>query len=272
MADLHQGQVAGTKWDPSQYLRFADHRLRPALELLGRVPLESPKLVYDLGCGAGNVTRMIANQWPEARVIGVDNSREMLQKAAAEPSNVEWVEADVRTWVPDEAPDVIYSNATLQWVEGHADLFPRLIQLVKPGGAFAVQVPMSWNADSHRLMRETLATAGPNGGPLGDEPLRRAMSRDWVLPGETYYDLLIPFAKGGLDLWETMYYQVLMGEDPVLEWVKGTGLRPALIALNDEDRERFVSTYAAALREAYPMRSDGVTLYPFRRLFMVAMV
>ena len=111
-----------------------------------------------------------------------------------------------------------------------------------------------------------------NGGPLGDEPLRRAMSRDWVLPGETYYDLLIPFAKGGLDLWETMYYQVLLGEDPVLEWVKGTGLRPALIALNDADRERFVSTYAAALREAYPMRSDGVTLYPFRRLFMVATV
>ena len=158
----HQGSVAGTHWDPSQYLKFTDHRLRPALELLQRVPLTSPKVVYDLGCGSGNVTRMIADQWPTADVYGLDHSQEMLEQAAVERSPVHWLEADVRHWEPNEPPDLMFSNATLQWVDGHHDLFPRLMGFLNSGGCLAVQMPLSWSMPSHRLMREVLAARKPS--------------------------------------------------------------------------------------------------------------
>jgi trans-aconitate 2-methyltransferase len=266
----HQGQIAGTHWDPAQYHKFADHRLRPALELLGRVPLASPTLVYDLGCGSGEVTRLLAQRWPAATVVGVDNSPQMLEQAAAEPGRIRWMESDIRTWSPEEPPDLIYSNATLHWVEGHGDLFPRLIGHVQPGGCLAVQMPLSWGAPSHRLMRETLVDGGPHGEALGTETLRHAVARQWVEAAGVYYDLLVGRTRS-LDIWETEYLQVLEGNDPVLEWVKGTGLRPILNGLDDGEREMFLAEYARRLREAYPARADGRTLYPFRRLFLVAM-
>lgn len=269
MDAAHQGRAAGTRWDPGQYLAFADHRLRPALELLGRVALAAPAVIYDLGCGAGNVTRLIADRWPAATVVGVDNSREMLDKAAQEPARIRWVDADIRTWRPEDAPDLIYSNATLQWVEGHRDLFPRLLSFVAPEGCLAVQMPLSWEEPSHRLMRETLGDGGAGGRPLGCESLREAMAVKWVEDARVYYDLLAVRARG-LDVWETTYLQVLEGPDPVLEWVKGTGLRPVLNGLEAAEREAFLAEYTRRLRRAYPVRDDGRTLYPFRRLFIVA--
>ncbi len=268
---IHQGRIAGSSWDPSQYLKFSDHRLRPALELLDRVHLESPGLIYDLGCGAGNVTRIISERWPDAIVYGLDNSREMLEKAAAEPGRVQWVEADAHTWNPAEPADLIFSNATLHWVEGHRDLFPRLAGSLKAGGRLAVQMPLSWGAPSHSLMRETLANGGPDGNPLGSEELRQAVARDWVESASDYYDLLAGCSRT-LDIWETEYLQILDGDDPVLEWVKGSGLRPILNGLEDSERELFLADYARRLRLAYPMRADGRTLYPFRRLFIVASI
>jgi trans-aconitate 2-methyltransferase len=268
---LHQGHVAGTHWDPAQYLKYADHRLRPALELLERVPLETPGAVYDLGSGTGEVTRLIADRWPGATVYGIDNSAEMLAQAAEEPSRVQWIEADIRDWEPGEAPDLIYSNATLHWVDRHDELFPRLLGMHNAGGCLAVQMPQSWPMPSHRLMRETLENGGPGGKPLGSPTLRQAVSRNWVAAPEVYYDLLAPNAAG-LDIWETEYLQVLAGDNPVLEWVKGTGLRPFLNGLGDDERAIFLKEYARRLREAYPVRADGKTLYPFRRLFIVATV
>lgn len=279
-------QIAGTHWDPQQYLRFSDHRLRPALELLDRVAIRNPAVVYDLGCGTGQVTRLIAERWPSATVYGLDNSKEMLDQASfdaaqdrprqaqderGEPGPVRWIEADIRSWEPEEPVDLVYSNATLQWLDGHRELFPRLLGFLGPGGCLAVQMPLSWPAPSHRLMRATLANGGLGGAQLGDEALRRTMDRDWVEAAEVYYDLLVGSATG-LDIWETEYLQVLEGPDPVLEWVKGTGLRPILNGLGDEDRARFLSEYSRRLREAYPMRADGKTLYPFRRLFVVVTV
>lgn len=270
-ADLHRGQLAGTHWDPSQYLKFSDHRLRPALELLDRVPLASPTVVYDLGCGPGQVTRIIAERWPSASVCGVDHSLEMLKTAAAEAAGIRWIRADVRDWRPDEAPDLVYSNATLHWVEDHQALFPRLVSGLKAGGCLAVQMPLSWAAPSHRLMRETLANGGPGGGALGSEELEHALARNWVADAAVYYDLLAGCTKS-LDIWETEYLQILDGPDPVLEWVKGTGLRPILDGLDDEERALFLAEYARRLRAAYPVRADGRTLYPFRRLFIIAVV
>ncbi|MCZ6875925.1 MAG: methyltransferase domain-containing protein [bacterium] len=265
----HQGSVAGTHWDPNQYLKFTDHRLRPALELLQRVPLTSPKVVYDLGCGLGNVTRMIADQWPAADVYGLDHSQQMLEQAAVKSSRVHWLQADVRHWAPSESPDLMFSNATLQWIDGHDDLFPRLMSFLNSGGCLAVQMPLSWSMPSHRLMREVLADGGVEGAPIGSEQLRVAVGRKWVEDAEIYYDLLVSRATN-LDLWETEYLQVLSGQDPVLEWVKSTGLRPILNGLDDEDREVFLVTYRQRLGQIYPKRSNGFTLYPFRRLFVVA--
>ncbi len=180
-------------------------------------------------------------------------------------------EADIRTWSPDEAPDLIYSNASLQWVEGHHGFFPRLVGYLKAGGCLAVQMPLSWEAPSHRLKRETLENGGPNGKALGTAEVRQAAARKWVEDAEVYYDLLARCTKS-LDIWETEYLQVLEGDDPVLEWVKGSGLRPILEGLDDHERGIFLAEYSRRLRAAYPARADGRTLYPFRRLFIVATV
>jgi trans-aconitate 2-methyltransferase len=263
--------MVATRWDPDLYLRFSDHRLRPALELLDRAPLAAPQTIYDLGCGAGELTRIIASRWPTAAVHGLDSSAEMLQKASAEPGPVRWIEADVSQWRPDEPPDLIYSNAALHWVDGHTQLFPQLVSFLRPGGCLAVQMPLSWGAPSHVLMRETLANGGPNGAALGTTQLRQAVARKWVDEADEYYDLLAGRAAT-LDIWETEYLQVLSGDDPVLEWVKGSGLRPILNGLDDAERDLFLAEYRQRLRAPYPVRPDGRTLYPFRRLFIVATV
>ena len=269
MAGAHPSRPAGTRWDPGQYHRFTDHRLRPALELLGRVPVEDASLVCDLGCGSGNVTRLIAERFAAACVVGVDISNEMLAKAAETSSRIEWVRADIANWEPERAPELIYSNAALHWIDDHAALIPRLFGFLAPGGCFALQMPLSYSMPSHVLMRDTLSNGGVGGSRLGDRALAASVARKWVLDAEEYHDLLAPEAKS-VDVWETEYVQQLEGEDPVFEWVKATGLRPILNDLHGAERERFIEVYRERLSRAYPRRAGGHTLYPFRRLFMVA--
>ena len=262
-------------WDPGQYHKFTDHRRRPAIELLARVPpADDPALAVDLGCGSGEITRLIAERWPGAAVHGIDNSPDMLARAragdeAGGAGRIEWSEADIAAWSPPSPPGLIYANASLQWVDGHEALFPRLFRALAPGGVLAVQMPRSREARSHLLMHEVLAAAGPDGTPIGPAPLRREVSRRWVLDPAEYFDLLAPEAAR-TDVWTTEYLQVLAGEDPVLEWVRGTGLRPILNGLAEPDLARFLDAYRRALRDTYPRRPDGTTLYPFRRLFIVA--
>ncbi len=268
------------RWDPGQYHKFSDHRRRPAIELLARVPPAEPALVVDLGCGSGEITRLMAERWPGAAVQGIDNSRDMLERARSGDSGgaaarIEWIEADIAAWSPPSPPGLLYANASLQWVDGHDALFPRLFRSLAPGGVLAVQMPLSRQARSHVLMHEVLAAGGADGAPIGPEPLRREIARRWVLDPPEYLDLLAAEAAGAagaarLDIWTTEYLQVLEGEDPVLEWVSGTGLRPILNGLSGEDRDRFLDRYRQALRDAYPRRPDGATVYPFRRLFIVA--
>ncbi len=267
--------IASGSWDPSQYHKFSDHRRRPAIELLARVPpVDDPGLVVDLGCGSGEITRLLAERWPEATVQGVDNSPDMLERArsgdgADGAGRIEWIEADIAAWSPPSPPGLVYANASLQWVDGHEALFPRLFRSLAAGGALAVQMPQSREARSHRLMHEVLASSSPGGTPIGSEPLRREIARRWVLHPEEYLDLLAADAAR-LDIWTTEYLQVLEGEDPVLEWVRGTGLRPILNGLAAPDLARFLDAYRQALRDTYPRRPDGTTLYPFSRLFIVA--
>jgi trans-aconitate 2-methyltransferase len=250
-------------WDPAQYLKFAGHRLRPALDLLNRIDLAAPAHVYDLGAGAGNVTRLLRARWPEARITGVDDSAEMLAKAAAESPDIAWQQADLATWRPARPADLIYSNAALHWLPDHAKLFPKLLDGLAPGGVLAVQIPRNFSAPSHTSISEA-ALGGPWRAKL--EPLLRPAP---VAEPDFYYGLLAPKAKS-IDMWETEYVQALEGKDPIKEWVKGTWLRPLLDALAGQERDEFEAAYARLVARAYPPRADGRTLFPFRRLFMIA--
>jgi len=250
-------------WDPKIYLGFAAERTRPAAELLARVPVENPRHVADLGCGPGNSTALLAARWPDANLEGIDNSQQMLAEARASGVKARWTEADVAQWKPDAPCDVIFSNATLQWVPDHESLLPRLMAQLSPDGAFAFQVPRNFTEACHVLIRE-VADGGPWAAKLKNV-------RDWwnVLEPQAYFAILEPHARA-LDIWETRYVQVLDGEDAVYRWMSGTGLRPFAAALEGAEREAFLAEYKRRVAAAYPRRESGKTLYPFQRLFAVA--
>jgi trans-aconitate 2-methyltransferase len=250
------------RWEPAQYLKFADHRLRPAIDLLNRIDAE-PRTIVDLGAGTGNVTRLLQTRWPSAAVTGVDSSAEMLGRAADALPQISWEQADLSEWRPRSSVDLLYSNAALHWVDDHATLFPVLFAMVSPGGTFAVQMPNNFAARSHTAIAEVVSS-GPWRSTL--EPLLRTPP---VQSSSIYFDLLSP-AASSLDIWETEYVHVLEGDRPVLEWIKGTWLRPLLAALDEDERAQFESRYAESAAAAYPRRADGCTLFPFRRLFVIA--
>jgi trans-aconitate 2-methyltransferase len=250
-------------WDPAQYLQFGNERLRPALDLLSHVSHPNPKTVVDLGCGAGNVTKHLRSRWPEARLIAVDNSKEMLARASGALPEVDLVEADASSWVPEAPVDVLFANAVLHWLPDHDALFPRLLGYVADAGVFAVQMPRNFHAPSHTSLRETVRD-GPWLGRL--EPLLK----DTFVGEPTFYYEILSGAAASLDIWETEYVQALTGPNPVAEYGKGSWLRPFLNALDEPDRTRFEEHYRRRVLERYPPRSNGTTLFPFRRLFIIA--
>ena len=250
-------------WDPAQYLKFADHRLRPAVDLLNRIEARDPRQVYDLGAGAGNVTALLKGRWPRAQVTGVENSREMLARAAAAHPEVAWERADLADWRPPAPADVIFSNAALHWLGDHERLFPKLLGHLAPGGVLAVQMPRNFGAPSHTAIAEA-ARSGPWRERL--EPLLHPAP---VAEPARYFEILARQAAE-LDIWETEYLHVLEGPSPVKEWLKGSALMPLLEALEEPERGRFEAGYAELVDAAYPRAADGRTLFPFRRLFLVA--
>jgi trans-aconitate 2-methyltransferase len=251
-------------WNPSVYLAFADERTRPAADLLARVRVDDPKTVADLGCGPGNSTALLAARWQNAKVQGVDSSPQMIEAAKTSGIKADFVVGDVTTWAPDAPIDAIFSNATYQWIDDHRRLLPRLMGFVAKGGAFAFQIPNNQNAPSHSLMRDVAAQ-----GPWADKLANvRGVFIETV---NTYFDILSPHATS-LDIWTSEYLHVLDGEDAVFKWVSGTGLRPYLDALTEDERKVFTREYKARLNIAYPRRADGRTLFPFSRLFAVARV
>lgn len=249
-------------WNPDVYLTFADERTRPAAELLARVPVEAPRRVVDLGCGPGNSTALLAARWPDADIEGLESSPEMIARARASNVRASWIEGDVASWAPAEPYDVIFSNAALHWIPEHRTLLPRLMRYVAEGGALAFQIPHNFGAPSHVLMREIAAHH------RWAEKLHDAR-RVHVEDAGTYCDILAPLSRV-VDVWTTTYLHVLEGEDPVLAWVSGTGMRPFVQRLEAAERDAFVAVYREQLRDAYPRRPDGTTLFPFTRLFAVA--
>lgn len=254
-------------WNPDQYLKFAGPRRRPAVDLINRLAADCPGTVYDLGCGPGEITRILAERWPAAAITGIDNSPAMLARAAEGGSAIEWVEADIAAWSPPGPADLIFSNAALHWLDDHKSLFPKLFSMLAGKGVLAVQMPRNHAAPSHRLMAEA-AGAGPWADTLA--PLLR---EDPVEKPRLYYDLLAPHAAA-VDIWQTDYTHILEGRDPVLEWLRGTALKPLLDALdetgNTDWKDAFVGDLSGRLNQAYPMHPNGRTLFSFRRLFVVA--
>ena len=252
-----------SSWDPAQYLRYGDERLRPALDLLARVPAASPGRVVDLGCGAGNVTRLLQERWPAAALLGIDGSEAMLERARQNAPHIRFEQADVASWTPARPPDILFSNAALHWVGNHASLFPRLLSELPKGGWLAVQMP-NMHAEPLRRLQAEIAAHGPWAGELRGT----SSAADILAPGE-YWDLLRPHAQA-LDLWETIYLHALQGESAVVQWAIGSSLRPFLDLLPRQHHAAFLAAYDDALTPHYPRRPDGTTLLPFRRLFLLA--
>lgn len=252
-------------WDPAKYVEFGDFRNRPYFDLTARVIAENPQRVVDLGCGPGNLTATLAQRWPGAGVIGLDSSEEMVAKANADHHlpNLSFELADIATWMPSPDTDVIVSNAALQWVPGHQSMMAKWLAALKPGGWLAVQVPSNFQAPSHVLMRQLAAS------PRWSAQLQGVLRHDDAVAAPAEYLALLLDAGAHADVWETSYQQLLSGEDPVLNWVRGTGLRPVLQALGPEDSPEFEGEYAQLLSIAYPQNSHG-TVFPFSRIFMVA--
>ncbi len=252
-------------WDPAQYARFEAQRDRAALDLLLRLPgnLE-PREIWDLGCGAGQHAALLRRRHPRAVVHGMDSSPAMIERARARTEDVNWSVGDIASWGPTTPADLIFANASLQWLGDHAGLFARLAGSLAPDGVLAVQMPMAHETRHHAVMRE-VAASGPWAARLADVDTLKPL-----LPADAYYAVLAERCDQ-VDIWATTYLHALTGEDAVLEWMKGTALRPYLTALDGEpNRGAFLSALAEALSRAFPRRADGVTLLSFPRLFLVA--
>ena len=251
-------------WDPEQYRRFAAERARPFRELTGRIAAADPRLVVDLGCGPGELTAELASRWQGALVHGIDSSAEMIDAARHQASSarLSFSLGDVRDWQPQTPPDVVVCSAVLQWVPGHYQLVADWAGLLAPGGWLAIGVPANLDQPAHRLMHELATSARWRDALAGVE-----LTRQNDDPAR-YVDVLAS-AGCAADVWETTYYQILTGADPVLQWYLGTGLRPVLAALTAGQARDFTAEYAAALRNAYPAREYG-TVLPFRRILAVA--
>ena len=251
-------------WSPTQYLKFADERTRAARDLLAQVPLGEAQVVYDLGCGPGNSTELLAERFAGAKVAGIDSSPEMLIKALKALPNVEFIEADLSAWQAPSDADLLFSNATFQWVPKHLEVLQRLLHGMKTAAVLAVQMPDNLNEPSHITMREAAHNA-----PYADKMRDAVMARDVLPPPNDYYAALKPLCSR-FDIWHTIYNHPLEGVAGIVEWLKGTGLRPFLEPLSADEQQDYLARYADLLAKHYPVQADGKVLLRFPRIFIVA--
>jgi len=251
-------------WGPTLYLKFRNERTRPAADLAARIEVAQPRRIIDLGCGPGNSTAILRARWPAATVVGLDNDAEMLATAEQSDPGVRWLQGDAAAWGPAETYDVVFSNAMLQWLPDHAAVVSRWFRAVAPGGALAVQLPTHLQSPLHRHMLELAEL--PEWKQLLAAARQALISHDPAF----YYDILCLHAAR-VDLWETEYCHVMEGPEAILSWIRGTGLRPFLMALpSDDERQRFEAKLLERVATSYPVRRNGRVLFPFRRLFFVA--
>ena len=251
-------------WDANHYLKYGDERTRAAADLAARIVLDAPTSIADLGCGPGNSTQLLRARWPKARVVGVDNSPEMIEAAKREFPDQDWLLADISDWTPVRKFSLIYSNAALHWLPNHDILLARLFRMVSTGGVLAFQIPSSTFPAVRELIHK-----------ISHDPLwtRRMDGQRKILtmnPPSFYYDVLIDDASN-LDIWETEYSHIMQSKDAIVDWISSTGLRPFLAALdNAEERNSFLAQLRTQISDTYQIRKDGRVLFPFRRTFMIA--
>jgi len=256
--------TASQRWDPAQYERFRGERARPFFDLLARVPGGPVRRVADLGCGTGELTRTLLERWPQAKIWGVDHSEEMLARAAEGPAShrFRFVCADLASWEPEAPLDRIVSNAALQWLPDHGELLERLTRFLAPEGALAVQVPHNRGEGAFRLLDELVVEAPWR------ERLRAAGRRPSIETPAFYAERLLGLGLE-IELWETVYHHRMAGAPEIVEWMKGTALRPLLAVLTPPEQTEFLDALVARVTPLHPRGPHGI-FFPFRRLFFVA--
>jgi trans-aconitate 2-methyltransferase len=252
-------------WDPVVYERYKAYRDRPALDLMVQMPAElAPGEIWDLGCGTGEHAALLARRHPRAKVHGLDSSAEMLAAARARPGSIDWVQGDIAGFHPEVPPDLVFTNAALQWLPGLASLVPRLVAELAPFGVFACQVPLSYEAGWYEALRQVAAD------PRWAERLANVQGVRPIAAAQDWHGWLAPLCSS-IDIWTTTYLHALEGDDPIVDWMSGTGLRPYLQAFGDEaERLAFIDAYRRRVSALYPRGADGMTLFPFPRLFVIA--
>jgi len=264
MAEPSRAPRSAAAWSPEQYLKFEDERTRPSLDLLAQVPLASPRRVVDLGCGPGNSTELLTARFPGAEVIGVDSSPDMLRQAHERLPHCTFIEADLWSWMPEPGTDLLFANAVFHWVPEHPEVLARLLHALPAGGVLAVQMPDNGSEPAFTVMR-AVASSGPWAAAITHAPGKRKE----LLRPEEYYDLFRPLCSH-VDIWHTHYNHLIDDHAGVVEWFKGSGLRPLLAPLDAAMREAFLAKYTEEISRAYPVRSDGKVMLKFPRLFIVA--
>ncbi len=250
-------------WDAELYLRFEAERALPAHDLIAKIE-GAPRRVFDLGCGPATSTQLLVEHFPNATVVGVDSSAGMLAKARRRLPQVEFHLADIADWRPDEPADLIFADSALQWLEAHEILFPRLMERLAPGGVLAVQMPDNRQEPSHALMRLIAAD-----GPWSDRLVPVAKTRAVIATHTDYYRWLRP-ASQSLEIWQTTYVHPVHGVEAIVDWFRGSALRPFLAPLRPHEREDFLARYARELAENYEVEPDGRVLFLYPRLFLIA--
>lgn len=257
-------KIQAASWDAKLYLKFADERTRPARDLLAQVPIADATLVYDLGCGPGNSTELLAARFPRAEIVGIDSSAEMLAQARRALPAVPFEISDLTTWRPTRPADLLFSNAVFQWVPDHLRVLRGLVEALPPGGVFAMQVPDNLSEPSQVLIREVAEHGGWAARLAGAEEARQ------IIPAaDVYYNVLRPLCRQ-IYLWRTVYYHVMAGARAIVEWMTGTALRPHFVRLDPAGQQAFLSAYTERIAAAYPALADGRTIFPFPRLFLIA--
>lgn len=253
-------------WDSGQYLKFEQERTRPASDLLTRLLIDNPRECVDIGCGPGNSTELLVKRFPEANITGLDQSSHMLAMAKRRLPHVSFEQVDLVRWNPGQSYDLIFAAAVLQWLPDHSILFPRLASLLREGGCLAVQMPDTLHEPTHALMRMIAAD-----GPWMPRLMPVAKSRSRIGTIEDHYRWLAPCC-GSIEIWHTTYVHPLDSASAIVEWMKGSGLRPFLAPLNDDERRQFLQKYEAEIIAAYPPQPDGKVLLRFPTLFIVARI
>jgi trans-aconitate 2-methyltransferase len=249
-------------WSPATYLKFEDERTRPARDLLAQVPLQRVRKIVDVGCGPGNSTELLAARFPNADIIGLDNSQAMLEEARKRLPTLRFESADANVWTPEPETELVFSNATYHWIPGHLEQLGRVLGALQLGAYVAVQMPDNLAEPTHRLMNEVAAE-----GPWA--PRLKQAAREPLAPPRAYYDALRPYAAR-VDIWHTIYNHPLRDAAAIVEFVRSTGLKPFLDPLSDTERTEFLAIYTTKITASYPACADGTVLMRFPRLFLVA--